>query len=482
MERSNKNRKELFKNSLINTWKVVDNSEAEGKKILSSKWIFKTKDNGKKKARLVVRGFQQVQGIDYEETFSLVVNNVSLRILFALAVKKNYSLITFDIKTAFLYGNLDEDVYMYPPEGYNYGNKICKLQRALYGLKQAPLKWNQRFSTFLEQEGLKSIKSEQCIYVNEDRTLTLGFYVDDGVMLYKDSQKCNQFIEKLESEFETTINENPKNFLGMEINRSPGNLKLTQENFSERLLNRFEMNRSKSVDTPSIKYSEETEDLEKTNYKYREAIGGLLYLTTKTRPDLAQAVGHGSRYLNNYTKQHITEVKRMFRYLNGTKDQGISFDNIHSETELTAYCDSDYAGDVDTRKSTTGYILLYCGGPIAWCSRRQSIVATSSTEAEYVAAAECCKEILHAKTLIEEVLTETVSVKLKIDNQSAIKLIKNGVTNRRSKHIDVKYHFIHEELRKGSVEYCQTDKQLADLFTKPLRKTKFNTHKIALVK
>lgn len=216
-----------------NTWKVMDSTEAEGKKILSTKWIFKTKEDGRKKARLVVRGFEQAYGIDYEDTYSSVVNNSSLRILFALSVKENYFTITFDIKTAFLYGKLDEDVFIYPPEGYNYGNKICKLLKALYGLKQAPLKWNERFSTFLKQEGLAALKSEQCIFVNKERTLILGIYVDDGVLLYKDKQELNQFIEKLKKEFETTVDWNPRSFLGMEIERSQREIKLTQKNFTK---------------------------------------------------------------------------------------------------------------------------------------------------------------------------------------------------------------------------------------------------------
>ena len=468
-----------------NTWKIVDSSKAEGKKILSSKWIFKTKEDGRRKARLVVRGFEQVHGIDYEETYSPVINNASLRILFALVAKKNYLLTTFDIKTAFLYGKLDEDedVYMYPPEGYNYGNKICKLQRALYGLKQAPLKWNQRFSMFLKNEGLEALKSEQCIYTNKEKTLIVGFYVDDGILLCKNKQEQDKFIEKLEKEFEITINWNPKSFLGMEIKRSEENVKLTQEIFTQRILNIFEMNGSKPVDTPSVKCNEELDESEKTNYQYREAIGGLLYLSTKTRPDLAQAVGFGSRFVNNSTKRRVTEVKRIFRYLNGTREQGINYNSKYDEREIVAYCDADYAGDPDTRRSTSGFVIFYCGGPITWCSRRQPVVATSSTEAEYIAAAECVKEILFVKTVIEELLGKSVNVKLKVDNQSAIKLMKNGVINRRSKHIDVKYHFVHEELKKKTitVDYCPSDKQVADLFTKPLGKIKFNAHKINLV-
>lgn len=163
---------------------------------------------------------------------------------------------------------------------------------------------------------------------------------------------------------------------------------------------------------------------------------------------------------------------------------GISFSNTHTGNDILAYCDADYAGDPQTRKSTTGYVIFYSGGPISWCSRKQPIMATSSTEAEYIAAADCCKEVLYIKSLLEELLEKTVNAHLKIDNQSAIKLIKDGVINRRSKHIDVRYRFIHEKGKEKiiTVEYCSTDKQLADLFTKPLNKNKFEFCKNYLVR
>ncbi|XP_077282834.1 uncharacterized protein LOC143908877 [Temnothorax americanus] len=184
----------------------------------------------------------------------------------------------------------------------------------------------------------------------------------------------NQLIEELRAEFEITVDRNPESFLGMEIRHSSGKLKLTQENYSTKVLEKYKMNKSKSVSTPLAKGEESVREPVKINYPYREAIGSLLYLSSKTRPDLAQAVRFGSRYLN------------------GTRDQGISFSSETNGNEIIAYCDSDYAGDPDTRKSTTGCIIFYCGGPVSWCSRKQSIVATSSTEAKYIAAAECCKE------------------------------------------------------------------------------------------
>lgn len=172
-----------------------------------------------------MRGYEQKGDIDYAETFSPVVNSSFLRILFALAVKKTIVLFTYDIKTAFLYRELDEDIYMFPPEGFSCGNKICKVKKSLYGLKQAPLKWNQRFSTFLKERNFKLLKTEQCIYVRHDRTLILGFYVDDGVLLGKDLREMNQLIEDLKREFEITVDKSPTSFLGMEIKRLPGKTK-----------------------------------------------------------------------------------------------------------------------------------------------------------------------------------------------------------------------------------------------------------------
>lgn len=183
-------------------WEYVDKKEAEGERILSSKWVFKIKDDGRYKARLVVRGCQQQYGIHYEETFSPVINITSLRILFGIAAKRNYKIKKFDIKTAFLNGKLDKKIYMMPPEGYNVENKVCVLKKALYGLKQAPLKWNKRIVEFLKDEGLVPLKLEKCIFVNEDRSIILAVYVDDGLLLSNEEKKIDDILTKLKREFE----------------------------------------------------------------------------------------------------------------------------------------------------------------------------------------------------------------------------------------------------------------------------------------
>lgn len=421
--------------------------------------------------------------MNYEETFSPVISTSALRSLFAIAAMKNYVTMTFDIKTAFLYGILDEDVYMYPPDGYNNKDKVFKLKKALYGLKQAPLKWNIRFTTFLKRKGFKSLESEQCLFTKNNSELILGIYVDDGILMGKNQQEMKQIIKELKSEFKMTVENKPKTFVGFEIIKEERDIKLLQADYITKILKQYNMNNAKPVKIPLLKREGNETELKNKNYPYREVVGSLLYLSTKTRPDIAYGVNFCSRHVENYTQENINDVKHILKYLKGHTEQGITFLNNGKTNLLEAYCDSDYAGDQETRRSTTGYVIYYAGGPISWCSRRQSIIALSSTEAEYVAAAECCKELLYLKTLIQELTGEVISIELNIDNQSAMILMTNGVVNRRSKHIDVKYRFVHDLVKNNIIKlkYCPTNDQIADILTKPLNVEKFGNCKKKLL-
>lgn len=464
------------------TWTYINKNEAQDKHILTSKWVFKIKDDGKYKARLVIRGCQQLKGIDYNETFSPVVNVSSLRILFALAVKNDMKISRFDIKTAFLYGNLSDEIYMQIPEGFDSEhthNKICLLKKSLYGLKQSPLKWNEKFSNFLRSKGLITLKGDQCMFKNENQTLFLAIYVDDGIVLSKDQNELTSLWKNLKQEFKITVFEDPDMFLGIEIVKQPGRILLRQEKYTKSVLEKFNMQNAKPVATPLVSNDiEEGKNMLSKSYPYREAIGSLLYLTNKTRPEIAYAVNFCSRRMENTTDQDVINVKRLFRYLVSTTSDGITYDDPNSD-KLIAFCDSDYAGDTETRKSTTGFIIFYCGGPISWGSRKQPIVSLSSTEAEYIAAADCVKELLYLKTIIDELTGGNIKIELFVDNQSAITIIKNGQFNRRSKHIDVRYHFIMEKVQEGiiNLKYCATERQIADILTKPLGAVKFREFK-----
>lgn len=217
-------KKSLKKN---NTFELVDKKETNGNKILSSKWVFKIKSDGKYKARLVIRGFEQKYGIDYQETFSPVVNVNALKVLFAIAISKDYEIRTFDIKTAFLYGDLNEKVFMHIPEGYEQNeNKVLQLRKSLYGLKQAPLQWNKRFTNYLKDCELTSLKTEHCIFKNKKGSLYLAIYVDDGILMYdkNNEEEVKNLIKKLKDEFEMVECKEPKEYLGIKIERNSEHL------------------------------------------------------------------------------------------------------------------------------------------------------------------------------------------------------------------------------------------------------------------
>lgn len=470
------------KESLLanNTWEVVDVQEARGKKILSNKWVFRIKDDGTYKARLVVRGFEQ-HGLEMDEIYSPVVSQSALKSLFALAAHNNSEIMIFDVKTAFLYGELsDKNIYMNIPEGYKKeSNKVIKLNKALYGLKQAPITWNKTFTNVMLKLGLVPTKTDRCVFTNNNKTIIIAIYVDDGLAIAKDKQTLINILKCLRESFEIKIYENPENYIGLEISKDTEGITLTQKVYTEMLLNKFNMNECKSCRVPgNTEKKTETDMMLDTEFPYRELVGGLLYLSTRTRPDIAHAVHEASKKIEKPDRLDVIAVKKILRYLAGTKDKGISFKKGCNDFMLNAYCDADYANDTVTRRSTSGYVLLLSDGPISWCSRRQPIVALSSTEAEFIAAAECCKEILYVKSLLNELISGKINIIMNIDNQSAIQLIKTGSFNKRSKHIDVRYHFIHEQFVKGNinVKYCSTDQQVADILTKPLLKNKFELH------
>ncbi|GJQ88018.1 hypothetical protein Trydic_g12942 [Trypoxylus dichotomus] len=427
------------KKSLIeNTWEEVDRQETGEAKILNNKWVLRIKNDGRYKARLLVCGNQQEYGIDFTETYSPVVDVSCLRIILAVAAARNYTIFGFDIKTAFLYGELEETIFMNMPKGYPRANKMCKLKKSLYGLKQAPLKWNELFTSFLSKNGLKALETQRCVFKNNDGTLILVIYIDDGILIGNNVNQMNELLSKLEYEFKMKIDKNLKTFLGIEIDKMEDGFMLKQENYIKNILEKHRMRDSKPVETPIAGITKIADDEhDELRFPYREVVGSSLYASCKTRPDLAYAVNYESRFVENPKKLDVANVKRTLRYLNGSTSGGIKYVRREDTELLEAFCDSDFAGCEDTRRSTSVYVL--------WCSRRQPIVSLSSTEAEFIAAAECTKELMYLKCLISEILSAQVKVRLNVNNQCAFKLIKNGVLNKRSKHIDVRYKFVSEK-------------------------------------
>jgi len=249
-------------------------------------------------------------------------------------------------------------------------SKICKLKKALYDLKQAQKNWNKRFTNSLKKQGLEQLSTESCLFKNEDGTMLLAIYIADGLVVGNDKKKI-KLVEELKKEFEMTEQENPQTHLGMEVQKLKGRLKLSQEDIKQ-ILKTYGMQNARPVNTPILPEGKIKEENVRQAILYQQTIGSLLYLTMKTRPDLCYAVSYSSRYTQSPKSKDYLNVKRILRYLQGTKGLGLVYGEDTDTEKLIAYCDADYAGDTETRKSTTGYVIKYCGGPVSWCSRKQA--------------------------------------------------------------------------------------------------------------
>lgn len=464
------------------TWTLV--KAPDDQRVIDNRWVYKVKrdpdgSTDRYKARLVVRGFTQEYGIDYHETFSPVVKFTSIRAILALAAAKQMKLKQFDVKTAFLNGDLEENVYMSQPIGYDDGSgRVCKLLKSLYGLKQASRCWNRKFTSFVNRFGFRASKYDPCVFVcnGENGMLILAIYVDDGLVAAEKQEAIEPVIKHLQQEFEIKVFE-LKCFLGLEIDqRSDGSIHAHQQGYARKVLNRFNMTNCNAVSTP-LNNSQNLGDFEadeEIEFPYREAVGSLMYLAVATRPDISFAVGSVSRYLEKPAAAHVNAVKRILKYVRGTMDMGIRFES-GNDLHFCGYSDADYAGDVTTRRSTSGYVFMLGGSVISWGSERQKSVALSTTESEYMAASHAIKELIWLRNLLGELLqADDLAPILFMDNQSAIRLVKNPEFHKRTKHIDVRYHFIREKFEDGIFEmkYVQTDEQAADIMTKALQKQK----------
>ena len=324
------------------------------------------------------------------------------------------------------------------------------------------------------------LESDQSVFklYGSEKKIYLAIHVDDGLLICDDAKEMNKLLNNLKEDFEITVTANPKTYLGLKLERNNEGIHVSQPSNAEKVVKKFINENCKSQATPMVKVMT-NQDIKTEEYPYRETVGSLLYLSTKTTIDITYAVNHASRSLIHPSDQDVINVKRTLRYLKGTLDKGISYsakkekDGIH----LEEYCDADFAGDEENRKSTSGFIILLGGGPVSWSSKKQTVVAQSTTEAEYVSAAHCCQEMKYIKNLIEEMMDEEVKMTLYINNQSTVKMIKPGQTTRKSKYIDVKYHFIVDELRKNwfNLKWCETKQHLADILTKPLNNPVFST-------
>ncbi|GAU51473.1 hypothetical protein TSUD_95880 [Trifolium subterraneum] len=472
------------------TWYLVDKTD---KKAIDVKWIYKLKlrPNGeiaKCKARLVARGFLQKAGIDFNEVYAPVARLETIRIVVAIAAYNGWKMHQLDVKSAFLNGPLEEEVYVKQPPGFEVKGqeqKVYRLRKALYGLKQAPRAWNKRIDGFLIKIGFTKCVSEHGVYVKGLSKLDhiiLCLYVDDLLITGANEKEIVKFKTSLMQEFEMYDLGNLSYFLGMEFKHTKKDVFLHQKKYAEDILNRFKMVNCNTAITPmetGSKLSKSSTDELVDTTLYKQIIGSLRYLCN-TRPDISHSVGLVSRFMEQPRLCHLIAAKRIMRYIKGTIDHGIlmpSQKSTKGEISGHGYSNSDRGGDQDDKKSTVGYLFMLGGALICWSSKKQEIVALSSCEAEYVAASYAACQTFWIEMLLEELMiNNAVKVKLLVDNKSAIDLANHPISHGRSKHIERRYHFLRDQVNreKLELEYCKSEIQLADILTKPLKKARID--------
>ncbi|GJZ91223.1 retrovirus-related pol polyprotein from transposon TNT 1-94 [Tanacetum coccineum] len=446
---------EIHEFKRIQVWELV--SCPDKVMLIKLKWIYKVKMDEfggvlNNKARLVAQGFRQEEGIDFEESFESVARIEAIRIFVANAANKNLTIFQMDVKTAFINGELKEEVYVSQPEGFvdqENPSHVYKLKKAMYGLKQAPRAWYDMLSSFLLSQHFYKGAVDPTLFTRKagNDLLLVQIYVDDIIFAATDTALCNEFANLMTTKFKMSMMGQMSFFLGLQISQSPRGIFLNQSKYAYEIIKKYGLLTSDSVDIPMAEKNKLDEDLQGTPIDatlYRGMIGSLMYLTS-SRPDLIYAVCLCARYQAKPTEKHLNAVKWIFRYLKGTINIGLWYSK-DTAMSLTTYSDADHAGCQDTRRSTSGSAQFLGDKLVSWSPKKQKSIVISSTKAKYI----------------------TLS--------SAIALCCNNVQHSRAKHINVRYHFIKEQVENGIVElyFVRMEYQLAGIFTKLLPRERFN--------
>ncbi|KAG1669146.1 hypothetical protein FOA52_002657 [Chlamydomonas sp. UWO 241] len=466
------------------TWELCQ--LPNGFSVLPVRWVYKFKRDAtgqvvRFKARVVAKGFKQVEGVDYLQTFAPCADKNSFRVVLAIACERDLEMEQLDIKTAFLNGELEETIYMQQPPGYEVGGRdmVCRLKRTLYGLKQAPRAWYLKLSEELAKIGFFPSNADPCLFIMKSNDFTAVIvHVDD--MLVVGRPKIVAHTKHMLSQAFTTTDMGPAAFytgIDIERDREHRTLKLKQRRYTIDVIERFGLVDAKTKAqpiSPTTKLSKWVGELlnEKHRHLFMELLGSLLYLAVCTRPDISQTVGVLARYMSCPTTAHLEAAKQVLRYVSGTCNFGICYGN---SGQLVGFCDSDYAGDPDTRRSTSGIVFILNGGAVIWCSRVQPTVAASKLEAEYMSASLSAKDALWCRKILPELGLSCNMVNINCDNQGALKLISNPIASQRSKHIDVIHHFVRDRVSRREIcfHYVASEHNAADILTKPLTLVKF---------
>ncbi|EDN93221.1 hypothetical protein SS1G_12167 [Sclerotinia sclerotiorum 1980 UF-70] len=496
-------------NSLVQNGTWEEFILPKGSNLVSTKWVFtiKTKDNKVErfKARLVARGFSQVLGKDYNETFAPTMRLDTLRLFLAIVAKENLECSHFDIKNAFTESHLKEEIYLEPPQGVKVERgHVLKALRSLYGLKQAGRDWSLLLKMELLKMDFVQSLADPCLYTSQDHSIMLLVYVDDIVVASHQKSQIERFGEELSTRFNTKNLGEISKILGVRIirDRKAYTLTMDQEEYLDAMLNKFGIthgqHQAKKVpvaDYTHLRPANDDDELTDVN-EYQQAIGSVIHPMVYTRPDIAFAVGRLSQFMAKPAKHHSIALKNLMRYLRSTVKQklwfgpkGVQSDickeyNMLDDT-IKVYTDADWANDKQDRKSVSGGVVMFYGGPISWASKKQTSVATSSAEAEYIAMAMFTKQGRWIAQILKDLSKSGYigkkgdTVQMLGDNQGALALTKNPRLHERSKHIDISYHFIRDltEKEKIATDYINTCDMVADGMTKPCTRVAFERFK-----
>ncbi|GJT56932.1 putative ribonuclease H-like domain-containing protein [Tanacetum coccineum] len=454
---------ELLQFKLQKVWTLVD--LPNGKRPIGTKWVFRNKKDErgiviKNKARLVAQGYTQEEGIDYDEVFAPVARIEAIRLFLAYASFKDFVVYQMDVKSAFLYGKIEEEVYVCQPPGFedpDFPDRVYKVEKALYGLHQAPRAWYETLSTYLLDNGFQRGKIDKTLFIRRDKgdILLVQVYVDDIIFGSTKKSLCTEFEKMMHKKFQMSSMGELTFFLGLQVKQKEDGIFISQDKYVTEILKKFGFTDVKTASTPmeTQKPLLKDEDGEEVDvHLYRSMIGSLMYLTS-SRPDIMFAVCACARYQVNPKVSHLHAVKRIFRYLKGQPKLGLWYPK-DSPFDLVAYTDSDYVGASLDRKSTTGGCQFLGCRLISWQCKKQTVVANSTTKAEYVAASSCCGQVLWIQNQLLD--------------YSTICIVKNPVFHLKTKHIEIRHHFIRDSNEKKLIQMIKihTDKNVADLLTK----------------
>ncbi|GJU20123.1 putative ribonuclease H-like domain-containing protein [Tanacetum coccineum] len=476
---------ELLQFQLQKVWTLVN--LPNGKRAIGTKWVFRNKKDERgivvrNKARLVAQGYTQEEGIDYDEVFAPVARIEAIRLFLAYASFMGFIVYQMDVKSAFLYGTIEEEVYVCQPPGFEdpqFPDKVYKVEKALYGLHQAPRAWYETLSTYLIENGFRRGTIDKTLFIKKDKgdILLVQVYVDDIIFGSTKKSLCDEFEGLMHKRFQMSSMGELTFFLGLQVQQKKDGIFISQDKYVADILKKFDFATVKTASTPmepnkALIKDEEADSVDV--HLYRSMIGSLMYLTA-SRPDIMFAVCACARFQVTPKMSHLHAVKRIFRYLKGQPKLGLWYPR-DSPFDLEAFSDSDYAGASLDRKSTTGGCQFLGKRLISWQCKKQTIVANSTTEAEYVAAANCCGQVLWIQNQMLDYGFNFMNTKIFIDNESTICIVKNPVFHSKTKHIEIRHHFIRDCYEKKLIQVIKihTDHNVADLLTKAFDVSRFN--------